>query len=52
MRSEIIGFEYLKDLYTNDEVFKEVWKNSILGASSKYKIYDGFLFFGDHLCIP
>lgn len=51
VKSEIIGFKYLKDLDAYDEDFKEEWKSYTLEASSKYQIYDGFLFFGDHLYI-
>lgn len=52
VKSEILGFEYLKDLYAEDEDFKKEWKNCISRVSSKYQICDGFLFFRDRLYIP
>lgn len=52
IKSEIIGFEYLRDLNADNEDFKHKWKNCTLGTSSKYQIYDGFLFLEDCLRIP
>lgn len=52
IKSEIMGFEYLKDLEANDEDFQEERKNYTSRAPCKYQICDEFLFFTDRLCIP
>lgn len=52
IRSEIIGFDYLKDLYVDDEDFKDIWRSGTTKSSGNFQIHDGFLFFGDCLRIP
>lgn len=52
MRSEIVGYDYLKDLYMDDKDFKEEWHNCVNGVTNKHQIHDSFLFFDNHLCIP
>jgi ribonuclease HI len=55
---EILGFEHLKEMYTEDADFKgeyEACKNPLLGDRSpwtEYLIQDGLLFNGSQLCIP
>ncbi|XP_057479195.1 uncharacterized protein LOC130766548 [Actinidia eriantha] len=52
--NEIIGFEYLKDLYADDEDFKEDWErcNSGVPTKGEFQIHEGYLFMGTRLCIP
>jgi hypothetical protein len=53
-----LGFDYLRDMYRDDLDFKEAYEateNPILRDMSQwieYMIQDGFLFRGNHLCIP
>jgi hypothetical protein len=55
---ETLGFEHLKEMYREDEYFKEAYeecKNPLLGDRipwTKYLIQDGLLFKGSQLCIP
>ena len=53
-----LGFEHLKDMYCDDEYFKEAYKacaNPVLRDRTqwtKYIIQEGLLFKGNQLCIP
>ena len=53
-----LGFEHLKEMYSDDPVFKEAYKaceNLVLRDRSqwkKYMIQEGLLFKGNKLCIP
>jgi len=50
---EIVGFELLKELYENDEDFKELWAKCVgKHPSADFHIRDGYLFKGSQLCIP
>ena len=45
LQTDIIGFEYLKELYEKDEDFKEIWeKCSTTQSTQEYHIMEGFLF--------
>lgn len=53
MRTEITGFEQLKEIYENDEDFVEAWKHCTLGQlKSNFHIQERYLFCGNQLCIP
>lgn len=50
---EVVGFDYVKDTYTGDEDFGNIWtkccnKEFVID----FLIHDGFLFKGTQLCIP
>ena len=51
VQSEIISFDYLKDLYADDQDFKEEWQKCTNGVVDKHQMHDGFLFFENRLCI-
>ena len=53
LEHEILGFELLKELYSGDAEFKDLWvKCSRNHPSTDFYIRDGYLFKGDQLCIP
>ncbi|KAG7586297.1 Integrase catalytic core [Arabidopsis thaliana x Arabidopsis arenosa] len=50
---EIVGFEFMKELYENDVEFKELWaKCNEKHPSADFHVREGYLFKGDRLCIP
>ena len=54
LRTEVVGFDCLKELYENDEDFCDIWskcQQNHTTISSMY-IQDGFLFRGNQLCTP
>ncbi|XP_038983672.1 uncharacterized protein LOC120111166 [Phoenix dactylifera] len=49
----VVGFECLKELYAEDDDFKQVWAAySARQPAGDYHIFDEYLFKGNHLCIP
>ncbi|XP_020243177.1 uncharacterized protein LOC109821399 [Asparagus officinalis] len=53
LKAEVIAFEYLKELYAEDDDFKKIWNDCLQNRSVKgFHIQDGYLFHGDQLCIP
>ncbi|XP_022849059.1 uncharacterized protein LOC111371354 [Olea europaea var. sylvestris] len=53
LNKEVIGFEYLKDLYVEDEDFAKVWEKCVLKQTDgKFHIVDDYLFHGNQVCIP
>ena len=54
LRTEVVGFDCLKELYENDEDFGDIWgkcQQTHTVVNSMY-IQDGFLFQGNQSCIP
>lgn len=50
---EVVGFDYVKDTYTGDEDFGNIWtKCCNKEFVTDFLIHDGFLFKGTQLCIP
>lgn len=53
LQQEIVGFEFLAEMYEDDEVFKTIWASCLRNQPiSDYHVSDGFLFRGNALCIP
>jgi hypothetical protein len=53
IRAEVISFECLKELYAEDEDFKNTWSKCQQGLSHEgMHIHEGYLFRGNQLCIP
>ena len=54
IQNESFAFDYLKDLYVDDDDFKTMWEkcSSLSHGTDDFLIQDGFLFKGNRLCIP
>ena len=52
LAQEVIGFEFLKELYADDEDFKKIWEQCKERPVGEFFICDGYLFRGNQLCIP
>ena len=54
LRTEVVGFDCLKELYENDKDFGDIWGKcqQTHTAINSMCIRDGFLFQGNQLCIP
>ena len=54
VKQEVSGFEYLKELYAEDEDFQDEWAKCTADPPElgKFQLLEGFLFFEDRLCIP
>lgn len=53
LAEDVVGLDCLKELYEEDEDFREVWATCITKQNTgAYYILDGFLFKGNQLCIP
>ena len=52
-QSEIIGFNFLKELYEKDEDLAEIWeKCSTRQLTKDFHILDGFFLKRSRLCVP
>ena len=49
---KLLGFEYVKDLYSNDPDFANVYGACEKGGFDKFYKFDGFLFRENKLCVP
>lgn len=53
LRTKILGFELLPELYATDEDFHSIWAKCLNHErAGDYHIQQGFLFKGNQLCIP
>jgi hypothetical protein len=52
MKSEVIGFELLKDSLSTDPFFDPILEDVSTRAQGGFVLHNGFLFKGTQLCIP
>jgi len=52
LQSEIIGFDFLKELYEKDKDFEEIWEKCLTKQSAQdYHIMEDFLYKENWLCV-
>jgi hypothetical protein len=52
LNAKLLGFEYVKELYVNDDDFASVYEACEKAAFEKFYRLDGYLFRGNQLCVP
>ena len=52
LHTKLLGFEFIKDLYSTDPDFSSVFAATEQGAFNKFYRHDGFLFCESRLCVP
>jgi hypothetical protein len=52
LNAKLLGFEYVKELYANDDDFASVYGACEKVAFGKFYRLDGYLFRGNQLCVP
>jgi hypothetical protein len=52
LNAKLLGFEYVKELYANDDDFASVHGACEKAAFGKFYGLDGYLFRGNQLCVP
>jgi hypothetical protein len=52
LNAKLLGFEYVKELYVNDDDFASVYEACEKTAFGKFYRLDGYLFRGNQLCVP
>ena len=52
LHSRLFGLEFIKDLYAEDDDFKNVFEACKSGSFNKFYVNDGFLFKENKLCVP
>ena len=50
--TKLLGFEYIKDLYSTDPNFSSVFVATEQGAFNKFYRHNGFLFRKNKICVP
>ena len=52
LNAKLLGFEYVKELYANDDDFASVYGACEKAAFGKFYRLDGYLFRENRLCVP
>ena len=52
LNAKLLGFEYVKELYVNDDDFTSVFGACEKAAFGKFYRLDGYLFRENRLCVP
>ncbi|XP_057951001.1 uncharacterized protein LOC131145835, partial [Malania oleifera] len=52
LNAKLLGFEYIKELYANDDDFASVYEACEKAAFGKFYRLDGYLFRENRLCVP
>ncbi|RDX92117.1 Tf2-8, partial [Mucuna pruriens] len=52
LKTKLLGFEIIKDMYVNDSNFGQVWNSCFKHAFGDYYKHDEFLFKKNKLCVP
>jgi hypothetical protein len=52
LNAKLLGFEYVKELYVNDDDFASVFGACEKAAFGKFYRLDGYLFRENRLCVP
>ena len=52
LSAKLLGFEYVKELYANDDDFASVYGACAKAAFGKFYRLDGYLFRENRLCVP
>jgi hypothetical protein len=52
LNAKLLGFEYVKELYVNDDDFASVYGACEKAVFGKFYRLDGYLFRGNQLCVP
>ena len=50
--AKLLGVELVKELYSNDPDFSDIYLSCDSATQGKFYILDGFLFYLNRLCIP
>jgi len=50
--AKLLGFEQIKELYDSEADFQDIYKACAKFASGRDYRQDGFLFYGNRLCVP
>ena len=51
-KCKVLGFEYVKELYANDDDFASVYEACEKATFGKFYRLDGYLFGENRLCVP
>ena len=52
LNAKLLGFEYVKKLYVNDDDFASVYRACEKAVFGKFYRLDGYLFRDNRLCVP
>jgi hypothetical protein len=52
LNAKLLGFEYVKKLYANDDDFTSMYEACEKAVFRKFYRLDGYMFRGNQLCVP